>query len=181
METRTSEPIQQNSEKVESRLRQMQDLLEKVFQLGKFNLKVSIRSVEAGAPVPEGVEWVLDFSGSDTALLLESHAELLDALAYIASKSARLEEDLHKKVLFDCDDYRRTRAEELKLMARIAAERVVDSGEPFALASMNAAERRIVHLALRDQPQVRTESQGIGAQRQVVILPGSAPVTEKQK
>lgn len=174
-----SEAMQQDTTKVENHLRRMQALLEDIFRLGKLNLTVSVRRAAPGDTPMEGAEWMVEFSGNDAGLLLEAHAELLDALAYIASKSARLEEDLYRKVVFDCNGYRKTRAEELKLMARIAAERVMESGEPFALGSMNAAERRIVHLALQDQPQVHTESQGMGAQRQVVISPASATAPKR--
>ena len=61
--------------------------------------------------------------------------------------------------------------EELRLMAQVAAERVIDTGDPFALSPMNPRERRIVHLALRDQLRVRTESEGMGLERKVVIYP----------
>ncbi len=175
MEARMSEAIQQDARGVENHLRRIEALLESIFRLGQLDLKVSVRRAAPGDAPMEGAEWLVDFTGSDASLLLEAHAELLDALAYIASKSARLEEDLYRKIVFDSNNYRKTRAEELKLMARMAAERVVESGEPFALGSMNPAERRIVHLALQDQPQVHTESQGMGAQRQVVILPVSNP------
>ena len=59
------------------------------------------------------------------------------------------------------------------MTARVAAERVQSSRQPFKLNPMNARERRIVHLALQDFPGVRTESVGIGEQRQVVIHPAS--------
>ena len=56
-------------------------------------------------------------------------------------------------------------------MAQVAAERVIDTGDPFALSPMNSRERRIIHLALRDRPQVRTQSEGVGPERKVVIYP----------
>jgi spoIIIJ-associated protein len=55
----------------------------------------------------------------------------------------------------------------------MAAERVIETGEAFPLNPMSPRERRLVHLALRDQPQVRTESEGTGPERRVVILPSS--------
>jgi spoIIIJ-associated protein len=61
--------------------------------------------------------------------------------------------------------------EELRLMAQVAAERVIDTGDPFTLNPMNPRERRIVHLALRDRPEVRTQSEGMGPERKVVIFP----------
>jgi spoIIIJ-associated protein len=60
------------------------------------------------------------------------------------------------------------------MMARAAAERVQSSRQPFKLNPMSSRERRIVHLALQSFPGVRTESIGIGPQRQVVIHPADA-------
>ena len=59
----------------------------------------------------------------------------------------------------------------VQLMAQVAADRVVDTGAPFTLNPMNARERRIIHLALRDRPQVQTQSDGMGQERKVVIFP----------
>jgi spoIIIJ-associated protein len=61
--------------------------------------------------------------------------------------------------------------EELRMTARVAAERVQTSKQPFRLNPMTSRERRIVHMALKDMPGVRTESIGVGEHRQVVIHP----------
>ena len=63
------------------------------------------------------------------------------------------------------------RFEELRMTARVAAERVQSSQQPFRLNPMSSRERRIVHLALKEIPGVRTESVGMGEERQVVIHP----------
>jgi spoIIIJ-associated protein len=152
-------------------LSRMKALLEQIIRLGRFNLTVSNRRVTTDPPEPEAPEWIVEFSGPDSDLLLEGKAELLDALGYIATKTLRLDEDSHHKIVFDCQDYRKLRAQELKLTAQLAAERVIESGEPFALSPMSSFDRRMIHLALKDQPLVRTESQGMGSGRQVVILP----------
>jgi spoIIIJ-associated protein len=90
-------------------------------------------------------------------------------------KAVRVEEDLFGKITFDCHDWRGSRAEELKLMAEVAAQRVVETGDSFTLNPMSPRERRIIHLALREQPQVRTVSEGLGTERKVVIHPASPP------
>ena len=61
------------------------------------------------------------------------------------------------------------------LVAKVAAERVQSSKQPFRLNPMTSRERRIVHLALKHMPGVRTESVGVGEQRQVVIHPSDKP------
>jgi spoIIIJ-associated protein len=162
------EPLSTLSEK---HVGEVQALLERIIRLGRFSLIVSTRKLAPDAAEADAPEWLIEFSGPDSDLLLDAKAELLDALAYIASKAVRLDEHFHSKIVFDCQDYRKLRAEELKLTAQLAAERVIESGEPFALNPMNAFDRRLVHLALKDQPLVHTESQGVGSGRQVVILP----------
>ena len=63
------------------------------------------------------------------------------------------------------------RQEELRLAANVAAERVRKTGSPYEFAPMSSRERRIVHLALREQLDLRTESQGEGGRRWVVVYP----------
>jgi spoIIIJ-associated protein len=110
------------------------------------------------------------FSGADQDLLLEKNAALLDALESVVLKAIRIEEDLFGKITFDCRDWRRSRVEELKLMAQVAAERVIETGDSFSLNPMNARERRIIHLALKDDARVHTQSDGFGSERRVVIV-----------
>ncbi|MGH9355558.1 MAG: protein jag [Terriglobia bacterium] len=161
------------SQTPESALRRIEALLREVIRAGGFNLRATTRKATPGDE--QGPEWIVDLSGPDSDELLASRAELLDALADIASKGARVEGQILAKISFDCKDYRRTRAAELKLTAQLAAGRAIESGEPFALNPMDAADRRTVHLALKDRPEVRTESQGAGPARHVVILPASPP------
>src|SRR2546425_661600 len=63
------------------------------------------------------------------------------------------------------------RLEELRMAASVAAERVRKTGAPYEFAPMSSRERRIVHLALRDHPDLRTESQDEGGRRRVVVYP----------
>jgi spoIIIJ-associated protein len=149
----------------------IEDLARKIVTLGGFRLDVKLRHLQ---PADEhSPEVVVDFSGPDAGLLLEAHGELLNAVEYVVLRAVRLEESLFPKITFDCEDYRRMRVEELKLMAQVAADRVRDTGMPFALGAMNARERRIIHLALNNRPEVRTESDGQGPERKVVIHPAS--------
>ena len=100
------------------------------------------------------------------------HDGKLDRDAAIAA--LRLEPVHHEKVRLDCGGFRAMRLEELKMTARVAAERVQTSKQPFRLNPMTPRERRVVHLALKDIPGVRTESIGAGDERQVVIHPADS-------
>lgn len=156
---------------VEKYLSPLESLLRAVVEHGPFDLTFSIQKAAVHADDPEAPEYVVDFSGPDADLLLEKNATLLHALEYVVLKAIRLDEDHFRSIAFDCDDWRRTRMEELRLMAHVAADRVIETGDPFTLSPMNPRERRIIHMALRDQPKVRTQSEGMGPERKVVIYP----------
>jgi spoIIIJ-associated protein len=162
------------SQTLEEGLAAIQAFLQQVIRLGKFNLTFAVRRHQPAQDDIESPEYIVDFTGPDSELLLEGHAALLDALEHVARKVARLDESLAGKIAFDCEDWRRVRIEELKLTARVAAERVIETGNPYPLGAMTPRERRVVHLALRDETRVRTESQGFGPERRVVILPASS-------
>jgi len=113
------------------------------------------------------------FRGEDENLLLERNAELLLALEHIAHRWLRLDPRLHDRVRFDCSGYRAVRLEELKLSARVAAQRVRETGQPFRFNPMSSRERRIIHLELNGAAGVRTMSEGVGERRQLVIYPAA--------
>ncbi len=164
---------------VESFLGPIESLVQELIRTGGFELAFTIRKVAAPEEDFEAPAFVVDFTGPDSDLLLEKNATLLNALEYVVLKAVRLEEGLFGKITFDCGDWRRSRAEELKLMAQVAAQRVVETGDPFTLNPMSPRERRIIHLALREQPQVRTASEGVGPERKVVIHPASPPARKR--
>jgi spoIIIJ-associated protein len=124
-------------------------------------------------PASQGAEAsiVVSFRGGDQGLLLERNAELLLALEYIAHRWLRLDPRLHDAVRFDCGDYRSERLDELKLSARVAAQRVRETGEAFRFNPMSSRERRLIHLELAGAAGVRTASEGSGDRRQLVIYP----------
>ena len=113
------------------------------------------------------------FHGDDQELLLEKNAELLLSLEHLAHRWLRLDPRLHDRVRFDCGDYRATHLDELKLSARVAAQRVRETGQPFRFNPMSPRERRIVHLELNGAAGVRTASEGSGDRRQLVIYPAN--------
>src|ERR1700720_546136 len=108
----------------------------------------------------EKPEIFVDFSGPDSTLLLDRGAELLRALELLALETLHLQSGEHEKISFDCKNQRSMRFNELRIAAGVAAEKVRQTGTPFHFAPMSSRERRIVHLALRDQPDLRTETEG---------------------
>src|ERR1700690_4524354 len=84
----------------------------------------------------------------------------------------------HSLLCFDANDYRMLRIEELRLSAVTAAENVKRTRRPFHFNPMNSRERRIIHLSLRNETDIRSESTGTGPFRQVVVLPVGMPLPE---
>jgi len=154
----------------------LRQFLEEIVRVSGFDVKVTVRAegAEAGMPTTDA-EVFADLDGRDNGLLLERSGEVLKALEHLAFRALRLEPEWQDKIQVDCAGYRALRLEELRMTARVAAERVQASRQPFQLNPMSAHERRIVHLALRDMPGVRTESVGVGERRQVVIHPAAPP------
>jgi spoIIIJ-associated protein len=154
----------------------LRNFLESITHAAKLDLKVTVREAAepAGADSPDA-EILVDLDGPDRELLLARGAELLQAIEHLAYRALRLEPAWHERIQLDCGGYRALRFEELRMTARVAAERVLASRQPFTLNPMSSRERRIVHLALRDVPGVTTESVGAGEHRQVVILPAKSP------
>jgi spoIIIJ-associated protein len=138
----------------------LEEILSTFVKTARLSLKFQIIS----NPELEKVE----FSGEDAPILLSRNAETLNALEYVCN---RIFEKHGKKVILDCNGYRETRAEELRLIAITAAEQVKRLGRPFRLNPMSPEERRIVHLSVAEDEKIRTESEGYGENRQVVIHP----------
>src|SRR6266705_4540837 len=153
----------------------LRHFLENMVRVSGLELKVRVHPVAAaGDGSGNGAEVLADLDGRDKEILLERGAEVLKAFEHLAFKALRLEPVHHEKIHIDSGGYRALRFEELRLSARIAAERVQASRQPFRLNPMSSRERRIVHLALKDVSGIRTESVGVGEERQVVIHPADS-------
>lgn len=142
--------------------------------LSKMHLDVQYDIKEfasAAGEEAEHAEVLVNFRGRDQELLLQQHAELLSSIEYLAHRCLQLDPHFYDHVQFDSGDYRATRLEELKLSAKVAAQRVVETRQEFRFNPMSARERRVIHLILKDVKGVRTSSEGAGDHRQVVIHP----------
>jgi spoIIIJ-associated protein len=147
------------------------EFLQAVVTHGGLHLKYRIVVDPPALNEWEKPEIYVDFSGPDSALLLDRGGELLRALELLAFEILRLASGEHEKVSFDCKNQRSLRLQELRMAASVAADKVRQTGTPFHFAPMSSRERRMVHLALRDQTDLRTESDGEGRDRCVVLYP----------
>jgi spoIIIJ-associated protein len=138
-------------------------------------LKLKYR-ITVDPPVAQDRDWerpeiLVEFAGPDSTLLLERGGELLRSMELLAMEMLRLPGNEHEKISFDCMGHRKARLDELRLSARVAADKVRQSGSPYHFAPMSSRERRILHLALRDEQDLRTESAGEGLRRSVILYP----------
>jgi len=149
----------------------IEDFLEPVLDAADFDVEYVVAEGETPHPDFENPEVMVKFSGPDVDLLLANKAEVLLALEHLTQEALHMPSDDHSKLCFDANDRRALRIEELRMSAVTAAERVRKTHAPFHFSPLNSRERRILHLALRDEKDVRSESVGEGAIRQVVIVP----------
>ena len=153
--------------------------LKLILRHGGFQLNYEILDENTSDEDFETPDMVVKFSGPDVDLLLSNRAELLLALEHATMEMLRMPSEDHSRISFDANDYRLLRIEELRLSAMTAAEKVKRTGVPFRFNPMNSRERRVIHLALRGEAAVRSESLGSGPARQVVVYPaGMASLPE---
>jgi spoIIIJ-associated protein len=122
----------------------------------------------------EDTSVVLDITGlteQDQQLLIGRRGENLTALQFMVNLLLGAQTDLWARVVVDVNGYRVRRKEALTMLAERMAERVMEQGQPYPLEPMSPYDRRIVHMALAEHPQVMTESTGEGEERRVVIMP----------
>ena len=142
-------------------------------KLGGLRLKYRITAGD-GARDPQGLEArqiYVELGGPDVPLVTQHNGELLRALETIAAQMLRLDQRENDLVSFDAANFKALRAQELKLQAETAADKVIRSGVPYAFPPMNSRERRLLHLAFRSLTGVETASSGEGQDRVLVVYP----------
>lgn len=111
----------------------------------------------------------LEVSGDDLGILIGWRGETLSSLQYIVNLIVSRELKTNAWVIVDVEGYRKHRQEALRNLAIRIADRVKATGRSFVLEPMSSAERRIIHMALGDDPDVITQSIGEGESRKVVV------------
>ena len=116
-------------------------------------------------------EVYLDIFGGESGKIIGRDGRTLQALEYVTNAVLNRQEGDSARVNIDVGGYKKRRDDRLMGAAQKAAARVRETGEGYAMKPMNAAERRIVHMAIADDPSVVSESEGDGRDRRVVIKP----------
>jgi spoIIIJ-associated protein len=109
--------------------------------------------------------------GGDSALLIGKRGQTLEALQYLIEKIVNKQNDTRIRVLVDVEGYLEVRKSNLQRLASKMADKAQRLNKPVTIGQMNAYDRRIVHLHLKDNPAVRTQSIGEGYYRKLVIFP----------
>ncbi len=113
----------------------------------------------------------VDIRGDDLSVLIGRHSETLNAFQYVASLVVGKEVNDWVQLYVDVEGYRNRREKQLIQMAMRMADQVAKNGKKQSLEPMPSGERRIIHIALRDHPDVKTESSGEEPHRKVTIVP----------
>jgi len=115
----------------------------------------------------------LNVTGSDLGVLIGRRGEKLASLQHLVNLIVAKREGQWNRIAVDVENYRGRREDQLRDVADRAAKRVIQSGKIIQLEPMPALERRIVHMALVENPSVRTQSVGVEPNRRIVVLPAT--------
>jgi spoIIIJ-associated protein len=115
----------------------------------------------------------LNVTGEDLGVLIGRRGEKLASLQHLVNLIVAKREGQWNRIAVDVENYRGRREDQLRDVADRAAKRVIQSGKIIQLEPMPALERRIVHLALVENPKVRTQSVGVEPNRRIVVLPAT--------
>jgi len=144
-------------------------LLSNLNKLGGLRLKYRIAAGDAETAGAQSLQ--VELAGPDAPLLTQHNGELLRALETIAGQMLRLDQREGDLVSFDAGNFKALQANELKLQAEVAADKVIRSGIPYAFPAMNSRDRRLMHMAFKDIEGVETASSGEGQDRFLAVFP----------
>ncbi|NLY90559.1 MAG: protein jag [Firmicutes bacterium] len=114
---------------------------------------------------------MLNINGDDLGQLIGRHGQTLNALQYLVNLAVHKDSDEEDRIIIDVAGYRKRREENLRRLALSTAERVKRKGKREILNPMSPQERRIIHLALQNNKEVVTHSEGEDPYRRVIISP----------
>ena len=141
---------------------QASNLLEGILQRMGHELSVEAKH--------DGDRIVLDIVGDEERELIGKKGQTLDALQYLLSRAVN-SQGVRCPVIVDDGGYRGRREEALLELAKTLLEEARSSGKTLAVNPMSAHDRRVIHMALKEEPGVTTHSEGDGIYRRVLIVP----------
>ncbi|MDQ6682500.1 MAG: Jag N-terminal domain-containing protein [Chloroflexota bacterium] len=158
-------PLEELSEKERAILDEAKSVLEELLRL--MDIPSSVEIATGGETAK------LNVKGSDLGVLIGRRGEKLASLQHLVNLIVSKREGQWNRIAVDVENYRGRREEQLRDVADRAAKRVLQTGKIIQLEAMPAVERRIVHMALLENPSVRTQSVGVEPNRRIVVLPAT--------
>lgn len=165
-----STPLEQRVEGDEETLRVARDTV--VELLDKMKIKATVTAAYGEAEDQHSKTPVMvDVRGGDLSILIGPRAETLNALQYISALIIGKELGRSIPLVVDVEGYRARRSQQLRQLARRMADQAIKTGKRQVLEPMPANERRLIHIELRSNPDVETQSIGEEPRRKVTIVP----------
>ncbi len=161
----SGKPVEELSDDERSTLDTAKTVLEEMLALMELNGTVEVAS--------GGDTARLNVRGDDLGALIGRRGEKLASLQHIVNLIVGRREGQHHRIAIDVENYRGRREQQLRDVADRAAKRVLQTGKIIQLEAMPAVERRVVHMALLENPRIRTQSVGVEPNRRIVVLPAS--------
>ncbi len=163
------EEVEEKDQEEDHDLRVARETVSELLDKMKVRARVTVCYGEVEDP-KEQAPILVEIHGDDLSILIGRRSETLNALQYISSLIVGKELERWVPLVIDVEGYRSRRERQLRLLARRMAEQAVNTGRRQVLEPMPANERRVIHLELRDHPDVITESIGDEPNRKVTIV-----------
>ena len=151
-----------------------QKIAEALTASGIHALQAIIDGITTGATVDVAQKrgrLLFSISGGDSGVLIGKRGQTLEAIQYLLEKMINKKSTNRVRVLVDVEGYLEKRKNNLQMMAARMAEKAKRTQKPVTIGQMNAHDRRIVHIHLKDESGVRTQSIGEGYYRKLMIFP----------
>lgn len=142
--------------------------------LEKMHVRASVHTRYGPSDNPRTRPILVEIRGRDLSMLIGPREQTLNALQYISRLIISKELQRGVILVMDVEGHRKRREKQLRRMARRMAEQAVKTGKRMTLEPMSARDRRVIHVTLRDDPRVTTESVGEEPNRKVTIIPVDA-------
>ena len=159
----SGKPVEELSEAERATLDTAQTVLTEMLRL--MDLTASVEIAIGGETAR------LNVRGDDLGVLIGRRGEKLASLQHLVNLIVGRREGQRHRIAIDVENYRGRREEQLRDVADRAAKRVIQTGKIIQLEAMPAIERRVVHMALLENPRIRTQSVGVEPNRRIVVLP----------
>ena len=129
-------------------------------------------TTDAKITVKEGSDRIMfNVKGGNSAILIGKRGQTLEAIQYLVEKMVNKQNENRVRIQIDIEGYLENRRSNLKKLAGRLAEKAKRTGKPATIGQINAHDRRIVHITLKDDNGVRTQSKGDGLLKKLVIIP----------